>query len=569
MARVGEIIDGKYEVLKEIGRGGMSIVYLAMDKRLNKQWAIKEYRQDAQFHQLAKESLIKEAQLMKNLDHPRLPRIVDIIDNGSTVYIIMDYIEGEPLNKVLDVYGAQPQEAVIEWGKQLAEVLDYLHSRSPMVVYRDMKPANIMLKPDGSICLFDFGIAKEIEDDVDGGTTVGTRGYAAPEQFSRGAKIDGRTDIYALGVTLYHLATGKNPAEPPYELYPIRHWNLMLSSALEWLIQKCTQLNPGDRYQSCAEVTYVLENLGNFETEYKSKQKMKLNVFIAMVALTFVFALVGTLGLVMKNYTRNADIATYMSLGIDGYQSAIERDNTYAPAYMALVDAYFDQYGSSDTRFKDSTEMIAAFSSDNLEKLKSSDLESYVNVCFKLGNLYWIYYDGGNDLTNMIAARGYFIKALEADTQILKPDEKQQAELYAMLTDYSGKDAIDTMNGDATTPTTDRDGNEMTAKTYWEINNKMLDSLKDVNAEKANLTNIVKLTALKRIAYVAQESFGLFTNSNNGITKKDMQIFYDKAKAANDSIKPNPQTKSAELQIQVNKYLSQLDRLIGGLKDKE
>ena len=110
MARIGEIIDGKYEVLREIGRGGMSIVYLAMDKRLNKQWAIKEFRKDKDDadKEMALKALLDEANLMKKLDHPMLPRIVDIIDNRSTVYIVMDYIEGESLNKVLDATGAQP-----------------------------------------------------------------------------------------------------------------------------------------------------------------------------------------------------------------------------------------------------------------------------------------------------------------------------------------------------------------------------------------------------------------------------------------------------------------------------
>ena len=148
MARIGEIIDGKYEVLREIGRGGMSIVYLAMDKRLNKQWAIKEFRKDKDDadKEMALKALLDEANLMKKLDHPMLPRIVDIIDNRSTVYIVMDYIEGESLNKVLDATGAQPQEAVIEWAKQLCTALDYLHTQNPPVIYRDMKPANIMLK---------------------------------------------------------------------------------------------------------------------------------------------------------------------------------------------------------------------------------------------------------------------------------------------------------------------------------------------------------------------------------------------------------------------------------------
>ena len=153
MAVVGEIIDGKYEILKLIGSGGMSKVYLAMDRRLNKQWAVKEITKRARDmnNEVVIQSAIAEANMIKKLDHPALPRIVDIIENGDMIFVIMDYIEGETLGSVLMAEGPQPQELVAEWALQLCEVLDYLHTRTPSIIYRDMKPDNIMLKPDGNI----------------------------------------------------------------------------------------------------------------------------------------------------------------------------------------------------------------------------------------------------------------------------------------------------------------------------------------------------------------------------------------------------------------------------------
>lgn len=257
------VIDGKYKILKLIGQGGMSKVYLAMDTRLNKQWAVKEFRKNKNdaSNQVALKALLDEANLMKQLDHPTLPRIVDIIETNQTLYIVMDYIEGESLKKVLDEYGAQPQEMVIEWAKQLSDALDYLHTQTPPIIYRDMKPANIILKPDGTIRLIDFGIAREYKEGKWGDTAaLGTRGYAAPEQFGGKGQTDARTDVYNLGVTLYHLVTGKDPAEPPYEIYPIRQWDTALSPKLEKIIQKCTKLNPEERYQSCKELKYELES---------------------------------------------------------------------------------------------------------------------------------------------------------------------------------------------------------------------------------------------------------------------------------------------------------------------
>ena len=414
MARQGEIIDGKYEVLSEIGRGGMSIVYLAMDKRLNKQWAIKEFRKDKddQSRKIALEALLKEANLMKKLDHPTLPRIVDIIDQDSTVYIVMDYIEGESLNKVLDVYGAQPQDAVIEWAKQLAEVLDYLHTRKPPVIYRDMKPANIMLKPDGTIRLIDFGIAREYKEGKDGDTTsIGTRGYAAPEQFGDKGQTDARTDIYSYGVTLYHLLTGKNPAEPPYELYPIRHWNPNLSSGLEWLIQKCTQLNPGDRFQSCAEILYVLNNLEKFEGAYKNKQKKKIRVFVLALICSLVFGIVGTAALFLKGADHSEQLERLKSEHtITGYIEAIKYDNSDADSYSRLIDLldqqidtiYPGENTSEDTEADHRNGVIyqgeidKALTTDNLEKLKEKHPETYAYVNYSYGIKLWNCYSSSD-----------------------------------------------------------------------------------------------------------------------------------------------------------------------------
>ncbi|MCM1543482.1 MAG: serine/threonine protein kinase, partial [Blautia sp.] len=158
MAEIGSVLDGKYEILTEIGRGGMSVVYLAMDTHLNKQWAVKEIRKkgSGKNDEVVVNSLLAEANMMKKLDHPALPRIVDIIDNGRTIYVVMDYIEGESLDKILAENGTQAEDLVIGWAKQLCDALSYLHSQKPPIIYRDMKPANVMLMPEGTIKIIDF-----------------------------------------------------------------------------------------------------------------------------------------------------------------------------------------------------------------------------------------------------------------------------------------------------------------------------------------------------------------------------------------------------------------------------
>lgn len=279
MAEIGSVINGKYRVIKKIGQGGMSKVYLAKSVEHYSWWAVKEVKKiaDNKNSQVIAQSLLTEAKLIKNLTHPALPHIEDVIEEAETIYLVMEYIHGNPLSRILEEQGAQPQELVISWAMQLCSVLNYLHSQTPSIIYRDMKPSNIMLLPDGTIKLIDFGIAREYkEENTEDTVHLGTRGYAAPEQFGGNGQTDARTDIYCLGVTLYHLITGKNPSEPPYEIYPIRHWNRRLSVGFEQIIQKCTQRNPKDRYQCCADMMYALKYLKDVDQADLKKKKSRI-----------------------------------------------------------------------------------------------------------------------------------------------------------------------------------------------------------------------------------------------------------------------------------------------------
>lgn len=179
MLEIGSIIDGKYKILNVIGQGGMSVVYLALNERANKTWAIKEVRKDGkQDFEVVKQGLVVETDMLKKLHHPNLPSIVDVIDGDGSFLIVMDYIEGSPLSDYVK-NGPLAQEDVIEWSKQLCDVLGYLHSRKPPIIYRDMKPSNVMLKPDGTVTVIDFGIAREYkEGNVADTSVLGTRGYA-------------------------------------------------------------------------------------------------------------------------------------------------------------------------------------------------------------------------------------------------------------------------------------------------------------------------------------------------------------------------------------------------------
>lgn len=365
----GTVLEGKYEILKKIGEGGMSVVYLAMDIRLKKQWAVKEIRTDRNWNRdLLIKSLKMEALVLKTADHPALPRIVDIIYLESSIFVVMDYVEGRPLSEVLAAEGALPETEVVEWAKELCGALGYLHSLNPPIIYRDMKPSNIMLKPDGRVKLIDFGTAKVFDDKSMADTTaLGTRGYAAPEQFgdARGNgihKTDARTDIYSLGATLYHLLTGKAPDEPPYVMKPIRQWKPELSGGLEKIISRCTMQNPKERYGSCRELMWDLEHYEELSDAFKRQCFHKMKGFLLSVACMVFFMAVAAGGycgrakqlsqnyeaLIEKGY-REIVKGDYEAAA-DAYVDAITRvDGSRSEAYLKLMDLYINYMDEPET----------------------------------------------------------------------------------------------------------------------------------------------------------------------------------------------------------------------------
>ncbi len=397
MAQIGSVIDGKYEILTEIGRGGMSIVYLAMDTHLNKQWAVKEIRKkgNGKNDEIIVNSLLAEANLMKRLDHPSLPRIVDIIDNGQTIFVVMDYIEGESLDKIIKEYGVQSEELVISWAKQLCDALSYLHSQKPPIIYRDMKPANVMLKPEGNIKIIDFGIAREYKELSLADTTVlGTKGYAPPEQYS--GQTDARSDIFALGMTMHHLLTGVDPRKG--EAYaPVRMWNPELSEGIELIIDKCVQPAAENRYQNCGELLYDLEHPELITRDYKRKQKRKLRLFIAAAVLSVLMLISGFVTKAVASNINNNNYDELVGVGsatdidkkIDNYKKAIKIYPDRIEAYDKMADAYGEEGSFGE---KENAEIMYVYNSgkNNLDKTTPE----YAELNYKLGAMYFNYYDG-------------------------------------------------------------------------------------------------------------------------------------------------------------------------------
>ena len=259
-AGVGTIIDGKYKLLKLIGQGGTFKVFLAMDVRLNKIWAVKILRDDYQNADYETQGMLRkialhEATLLQDLNHPAIPNIVDIIDVPGFFATVQEYVEGETLNEIVKTRGAQPVDLVMDWAKQLCDVLAYLHALKPPHIHRDIKPNNLILTPNGRIKIIDFGIMRTYKPAQKNDTcSLGTKGYAAPEQYGGRGQTDARTDIYGVGMTLYHLLTEIDPGGENFVVRPLCQVNPALPKGIEYIIDKCIQLNPKDRYQNCTDL---------------------------------------------------------------------------------------------------------------------------------------------------------------------------------------------------------------------------------------------------------------------------------------------------------------------------
>ena len=403
MLEIGSLLDGKYKILNKIGQGGMSIVYLAMNEKANKQWAVKEMRKEKnRNYEVMKQSLITETNLLKELKHPYLPSIADIIENDDTIIIVMDYIEGRPLSDILLEEGTIEEDKVVDYAIQLCDVLDYLHSQNPPIIYRDLKPANIMLKPDGKITLIDFGTARKYNyDSVSDTTCLGTIGYAAPEQFAGETlrQTDARTDIYNLGATMYHLLTGVNPSEPPYELYPIRRWDERLSNGLEKIILRATRKDPEKRFNDCKEMSYALQHFRDLDDSYIATQKRKILLFAASLILSFSFfsmAIVVNgmekreISKVYNNYLSEAALKIASDGGenaVDAnvlklFQDAINISPQSTEAYIRMLDYYCD-LGQTRNGLMAISAMIASGRGD---LGKNDDLMMKIGQIYFLGN---------------------------------------------------------------------------------------------------------------------------------------------------------------------------------------
>ena len=255
-----KLLNGRYRLLKPLDSGGMAEVHLAEDvTRQGLPYAIKimsTLNLDPQDRTWAIESFEREARILRGLQHPSLVKVIDFFSQGDSWYLVMDFVDGETLDarlrRSLQSRLTLPETLVIT--RQLCEVLEYLHANNPPVIFRDLKPANVMLLTDGNLKLIDFGIARFFRPGQTQDTAnLGTPGYAAPEQYGA-AQSDQRSDVYGLGVLLHQMLTGHDPVQTPFNFPPVQNLNPSLPGELQTIVQKATQMQTNLRYKTVAEM---------------------------------------------------------------------------------------------------------------------------------------------------------------------------------------------------------------------------------------------------------------------------------------------------------------------------
>ena len=255
-------VNNRYVIYRKVGQGGMAAIYEALDTNTQHRVALKEMSDAAITNPLDRPQALaqfrREAQMLANLNHPNLPRVMDFFEFNGKQYLVMDFVDGTPLDDMLQQNGGRPfpEPQVRQWATELCDVLSYLHAQQ--IIFRDLKPGNIMIDRSGHVKLVDFGIARLFRPGQTRDTqALGTMGYAAPEQLGT-AQSDARTDIYALGVTLYELLTGYDPTSTPMQLPPLRQINAYVSPTMEQVINRAIAPNRNQRWQNVNEMRQAL-----------------------------------------------------------------------------------------------------------------------------------------------------------------------------------------------------------------------------------------------------------------------------------------------------------------------
>lgn len=367
MAGMSEIIDRTYQIMNRIGSGANGIVYCAYHLRLQKYVILKQIKQ----RNLDLETLRNEVDILKGLHHTYLPQVYDFIECDGALFSVMDYIEGSDIETLLNSGYVPSNEEIIRWMRQMAEVLSYLHSQAQPVLHGDIKPSNIMIRPNGDICLIDFGIS--VNDATGGGILGYTGAYASPEQFARAQcyrsggdcrqiLLDARSDIYSLGATFYQIISGYVPNTCEEGNTPLLEIRQPYGEGLASIVDRAMQIDPELRFANADTLLHEIERLERHTDSYRLMRFLRIITGFAAILLIGIGAILCIHGVELRKEEQFQ--AAYQSLVVscsehdndqairkafallqeEDYQKLLLNEPQYrGTIYHVLGDCYFDE----------------------------------------------------------------------------------------------------------------------------------------------------------------------------------------------------------------------------------
>lgn len=410
------VLRDRFEIEKCIHSRGMANVYIVKDRNLGKRWCLKEIiKSDAGKSDIEYVSLLQEAKVLRSVSHTGIPRITDTDEDGDSLMIVEDYVEGITLSKCIQTKGAIRQDIAVQWMKQLCQIIMYLHGLKTPILYRDMKPDNVIIQPDGNIKLLDYGTCVIIykPGQLPHGYAMGTAGYAAPEQTKKNLPCDLRSDIYGLGMTYYSMLTGLNMAGIPRDkVKDVGIINPSISKGLAEVVNKCIEEDPDKRFQDCQELLYALQTYTTGDEGYRKKAVRR----IVTTAVTLGLSLACFLGSwVTYGLDVNETEKEYQNAVLVAEQTGRQEDYSKAISlYPERLNPYFGYIDSikldGEFSFEEESDILS-FINPNLMSVKES--ERYGELAYELGRLYWFYYNIDSNNEGKVQSVKWFKDAIE------------------------------------------------------------------------------------------------------------------------------------------------------------
>lgn len=408
-----------YEILEKLGEGSGGIVYKAYHKRLRMEVVLKQMKHKS----VSMEVNRQEVDILKKLNHSYLPKVLDFINIDGDLYTVMSYIPGESLKQLMEKGTYFTKSQMIRWGMQICSALNYLHSQTPPIIHSDIKPANIMVTPDGNICLIDFNISFFL----DGSTILGfTDGFTSPEQYiialsSKSAstipqhtKIDEKTDIYSVGATFYTLATGKKLSNKQksidYETLKGR-----MGEAFAQVIQKATQANPKERYKNAFEMFQAFKNITKKDRRYRQVLRNQFGIRVGIVLLMAGFIVLGGYGI---------------------HTMKIEKLDQYNQLVDEMVEARDEKrYEDVEDIYKKAVELFPAGLEANYQNAYSMYWQENYENCIEFID----YNILQNEKIDKLQTRMADVLYLKADSYFRLKDYENTVQVYDTLLEYGAQ----------------------------------------------------------------------------------------------------------------------------------